>query len=208
MVSANNLSFIHPPKALFSFGIILFSLTAFTVVPEIKQELQNNKKKFNSVIVMSVLISIGVYILFSAAFLGTFGSGISLIATNSVASYGFSYLFYIITIFIVITPYLALSLVLVDALNYDFKIGRLKGFVLAGFIPLALSLTGLSFEYVLDVIGGLLLPILSILVLIAVHNERKRKGTTNYRVPGGNAGLVFTGAVMVVGLFYTLIYVI
>jgi amino acid permease len=208
-LSMQNLSTIHPDKALFSFGIILFSLTAFTVVPEVKAELRGRKEQFNSVIVASVVISIAVYLLFTAAFLGVFGVGISEIATNSVSSTSFSYIFYVVTIFIVVTPYLALSLVLVDSLNYDFKIGRLKSFALAMFIPLVISLTNMNFAYVLDVIGGLFLPLLAIMVLVAVVKERKLPGAgKSYRVPGGMWLIAFTGAVMIVGMVYTVVYVI
>ncbi len=209
MISPQNLSTIHPGKALFSFGIILFSLTAFTVVPEVKAELGDRREQFNKAIIVSVIISIAVYILFTAAFLGFFGTNISDIATNSVSSNGFSYVFYIATIFIVITPYLALSLVLVDTFNYDFKMSRLKGFALATFIPLILSLTHANFAYVLDVIGGLLLPLLAIMVLIAVFMERKRFGISkHYSVPGGVWTILFTGAIMVIGMAYTIIYVV
>lgn len=210
VIHTHNLTVIHPSKSLFSFGVVLFSLTAFTVVPEVKAELEDKKEKFNSVVLVSIIISIAIYIIFSAAFVGAFGANVSAIATNSVTSNGFSYLYYIVTIFILLTPYLALSLVMVDSFNYDFKFSRKKSFAMAMFIPLALSLTGLNFAYVLDVIGGLFLPILALMVLIAVVNKRRllRHNNHYYKVPGGLLPVIFTGIVMIVGLVYTLVYII
>ncbi|MCL4400363.1 MAG: hypothetical protein M1348_00125 [Candidatus Parvarchaeota archaeon] len=204
-----NLFTMKVNNSLQPFGVILFALMAYTVVPEVREELHNNPKHFNRVIIISMLISMAVYLLFAAAFMGAFGSNVSIIATNSLASGQYSIIFYLLTIFLVITPYISLSLVVVDAFNYDFKLRRGYSFWLSVLIPLGLAIIGFNFERVLEAIGGVLLPVLSLLILYAVYQERRRFGNSRrYRAPGGLAAILFTSAVMVIGFIYTLLYVV
>jgi amino acid permease len=206
---AANLGTLQPLNFLEPFGVILFALMSFTVVPEVREELGNKPEHFNKVVIIGTVISMAVYILFAAAFIGAFGQGVSSIATNSVNSGAYNILFYILTIFLVVTPYIALSLVVVDAFNFDFGLDRTKSFWLAVLVPFILALVGANFASVLGVVGGILLPILSLMILIAVYYERKRFRVNKvYRVPGGIATLIFTSIVMLAGFIYTLVYVV
>lgn len=203
-----NLTTTNVNNVLQPFGVILFALMAFTVVPEVREELNNKPKHFNRVVIISMAISMLVYVFFAAAFIGAFGSGVSSIATDSLASGAYSFLFYLLTIFLVITPYIALSLVIVDSFNYDFKLKRNYSFWLTVLIPLGLALLDFNFARVLEVIGGILLPILSLMILYAVYRERRNFGKSKvYNVPGGIVTLLFTASIMIVGFIYTLLYV-
>lgn len=203
-----NLTTINTGNILEPFGVILFALMAFTVVPEIREELDNKPRDFNKAIIIGTTIAMAVYIFFSAAFIGAFGPGVAAIATNSLGSGSYSILFYILTIFLVITPYIALSLVIIDSLNFDFSVKRNYSFWITVLIPLALALIGFNFAHVLEVIGGILLPILSLMILISVYDERKRFTKISYKVPGGTPLLVFTAMIMLAGFIYTLFYLV
>ncbi len=205
----SNLSMISSSGVFAPFGVILFAMMGFSVIPEIREEVSNNRKDFNKAIIISMIITILVYIFFAAAFVGVFGSNVSAIATNSLSSGSFSFLYYLLTIFLVVTPYIALSLVIVDAFNYDFKLKRNYSFWLTMLIPLAIALLDLNFAHVLQITGGILLPVLSIMILIAIYKERKIAGESKtYSVPGGLYFLIFTASVMVIGFCYTLLYVL
>lgn len=208
MIKPGNLATSNISNTLFPFGVILFALMAFTVVPEVREELNNNSRNFNKAVIIAMVLSIAVYVFFAAAFLGAFGPGVSEIATNSLGSGQFSALYYILTIFLVVTPYIAMSLVVVDAFNYDFKISRDSSFWLAMVIPLLLALSGFNFAQILSAVGGVFLPVLCLLILYAVYKERKVAGNSRtYLVRGGNVLLLFTAAVLVVGFIYTVVYV-
>jgi amino acid permease len=208
-IKPGNLATINVGNSLAPFGVILFALIGYSVVPEVREELNNNSKDFNKVVIISTVTAIAVYILFAAAFIGDFGSGISSIATNALSSGQFGFLYYLLTIFLVITPYIALSLVMVDAFNYDFSIKRSYSFWLTMMVPVILALIGFNFAHVLEVIGGVLLPILSVMILVAVYRERRLSGRSmKYSVPGGVYLLLFTAAVMIVGFIYTILYVV
>ncbi|MCL4399204.1 hypothetical protein M1293_01680 [Candidatus Parvarchaeota archaeon] len=196
--------------ALFgSFGIILFSLTGYTVIPEIKQEIDGDIPRLKKTIIYSYLISITIYIVFSAAFFGAFGQNVSQIATASLSTGYYSIVAAITTLFLLITPYIALSLVITDSLNLDFGISRGKSTIAALLFPFAVAMFALNFDVVLELTGGIFLSILSILVLLAVYNARvSDKNKPALLVRGGNYMLLITGAIMSLGLIYTLAQVI
>ncbi len=201
---ASNIASLFGP-----FGIILFSLTGYTVIPEVKEEL-GGFKKLTSVIILSYIISISVYVIFTFAFIGALGPTVSSVATNGIHSFYYEILFSITTLFLLITPYIALSLVLADSFTYDFGIKRNYSMFLSLAIPFVVALFKLNFEKVLDVTGGIFISILAIMLLLAVYIERRRKDSKKikYLVPGGNIALFFTLIVMVIGLFYTFYIII
>lgn len=208
-LNLNNLLTLNIKQIFSPFGVILFSLTAYTVIPEIKQEVVGNVKKLVKVILISFLISIVIYLLFSFSFLGAFGPNVSQLATNYSVSGYMQILLLLTTIFMLITPLLALSLVMADTFFYDFKINRLISSMIAIFIPVVVAAFNPGFENIIDIIGGIFLSLLSISVVFAVYATRKKEGLSKiYSVSGGNYALVFTGVIMLLGFVYTLLALI
>ncbi|MEM0142793.1 MAG: aromatic amino acid transport family protein [Candidatus Parvarchaeum sp.] len=191
------------------FGIILFSFTGYTVIPEVKEEL-GGTKKLTSVIVLSYLISILLYVFFVFSFVGAFGHSVSIVATDGIHSIYYEILFSLTTLFLLLTPYIALSLVLADSFTYDFGIGRKPSLFLSLAAPFAIAFFDFNFESILDVTGGIFISILAIMILFAVIIERKRKEKKQikYLVPGGMYLIVFTFIVMLLGLAYTIYSII
>ncbi len=185
------------------FGIVLFAMTGYTVIPEIKAEL-GGTKKLTSVILVSFVIAIAIYLFFTFAFLGAFGSSVAEVATNSIHSVYYNVLFSFTTIFLLITPYLALSLVLMDSFSYDFKLDRRLSLLPALLVPLIFALFDLNFVYVLELTGGIFISLLSLIVLAAVYLARKRGSRhVEYKVPGNDYLILFTAVVMLLGMAYT-----
>ena len=119
-------------------------------------------------------------------------------------------LFSLTTLFLLLTPYIALSLVLADSFTYDFGIGRKPSMFLSLAAPFAIAFLGFNFESILDVTGGIFISLLAMMILFAVFIERKRKSKKQikYLVPGGVYLIVFTFAVMLLGLVYTVYSII
>ena len=209
LVKTVNLYSLNPSNLFNPFGIILFSLTGYTVIPEVKEEL-GGTKKLTSVIVTSYLISIAVYLLFTASFIGAFGPAVSSVATNSIHSVYYTILFAVTTLFLLLTPYIALSLVLTDAFTYDFTISRTPSIFLSLAIPFVVALFDFNFEKILDITGGVFISLLAMLLLSAVFLERRRHDIKKikYLVPGGSAPLFFTFIIMIIGLIYTVYLII
>lgn len=191
------------------FGIILFSFTGYTVIPEVKEEL-GGIKKLTSVIVLSYIISILLYVFFSFAFVGAFGNSVSTVATDGIHSIYYELLFSLTTLFLLLTPYIALSLVLADSFTYDFGIARKPSMFLSLAAPFAISFFGFNFESILDVTGGIFISLLAMMILLGVFIERRRNGKKRikYLVPGGVYLIIFTFIVMLLGLVYTIYSII
>ncbi len=203
-VSLFNQKYIFAP-----IGVILFSLTGYTVIPEVRGELNNDPKNLNKVIISAYIISLAMYVLFTLSFIGAFGSGVSAIATSSITSASYQLLFDITTIFLLITPYIALSLVLTDAFSYDFGVRRGASVGFALVIPFIIAFFRLGFQSVLEITGGIFISILSLLILSAVYVSRKReKSHPQYSVRGGSIALIFTAIIMSLGIIYTIIQII
>ncbi len=190
------------------FGIILFSFTGYTVIPEVKQEL-GGIKKLTSIIVVSYIICILLYIFFSFAFVGAFGPLVSTVATDGIHSFYYEILFSLTTLSLLLTPYIALSLVLADSFTYDFGIERKSSMFLSLAAPFAIAFFDLNFESILDVTGGVFISLLAMMILIAVLIERRKaKKHIGYLVPGGIYLIIFTFVVMLLGLVYTVYSII
>ncbi|EEZ92864.1 MAG: aromatic amino acid permease [Candidatus Parvarchaeum acidiphilum ARMAN-4] len=191
------------------FGIILFSFTGYTVIPEVKEEL-GGVKQLTSVIVVSYIITLLLYVFFSFAFVGAFGPTVSTVATDGIHSVYYEILFSLTTLFILLTPYIALSLVLADSFTYDFGIARKPSMFLSLAAPFAIAFFEFNFESILDVTGGIFISILAIMILYAVFLERKKreKKHIKYLVPGGVYLIIFTAIVMILGLAYTVYSII
>ncbi|MCL4391187.1 MAG: hypothetical protein M1284_03350 [Candidatus Parvarchaeota archaeon] len=209
LIHAANLYTYKISNFLGPFGVILFSLTGYTVIPEIKEEL-GGIKKLTSIIILSYIISMLLYALFAFAFVGAFGPAVSAVATDGIHSIYYEILFSITTLFLLITPYIALSLVLTDSFTYDFGISRKVSTFLALALPFAIAFFDLNFENVLNFTGGIFISLLAIMLLLAVFIERRRRDVKKikYLVPGGSYLLVFTFIVMILGLAYTVYSVI
>ncbi len=101
-----------------------------------------------------------------------------------------------------------MGLVLVDSFYYDFKINRGVSFLGSLIVPLVLSLINNDFEKVISLTGGILISLLSIMVIIAAYDARKKFGVNkSYEVPGGVYLMVITAIIMLLGLVYTIIYI-
>ncbi len=207
-LNVSNLAKSNPSQILQPFGVILFSLTGYTIIPEVKQELGKRIKDLTRVIVASYVISISVYALFTIAFIGAFGPSVASIATNTIGSHDYHVLFAVATIFLLITPYLTLSIALSDAFSFDFKFRKYRAAAAALLFPFIVALLEPNFEKILEVTGGVFLSILSILILIAVRDARIRDGVPSYSAPKSRALMVFTAAVMIAGLVYTVIIIL
>ena len=207
IVNLSNLYTYNISSFFGPFGIVLFSLTGYTVIPEVKEEL-GGTKRLTSVILLSYLISILLYVFFTFSFIGAFGPAVSAVATDGLHSIYYEILFSLTTLFLLLTPYIALSLVLADSFTYDFGIARKLSMFLSLAAPFAMALFDFNFENILDVTGGIFISLLAIMVLVAVFMERKAGRRIRYRVPGGSAFLAFTMAVMVIGLVYTVYSII
>lgn len=171
-IKVENLNYVG--KDLFApFGVILFSFLAFSAMPEIERILLGQEKLMKKVIIAGILIPFFVYLLFTLIVVGVFGKSVEEIATLSLGRF-FS-LLGVITMF---TAFFSQSIAIRDMFRFDFKLGRLKGWLLASFVPIALFLiihffNLVSFIQLLSVAGIVSGGLTGILILLMNLKAKK-----------------------------------
>jgi amino acid permease len=189
-------------KIFFPFGIVLFSLLGYTVVPEIEPLLEANKRKMRDAILIAMGIVLAIYFVYTFVFVGVFGIDIAEIAMSSLTDY--SLLGSIFVLLTMITPFIALSTVVKEVWIQDMRFDKRLSWFLAAFIPFIIFVYGgLSFITLLEISGTYSGGIMGILTCFAVIAARKKSDMKpEYVVPGGNPPLYFAIIIFVLGIIY------
>ncbi len=137
------------------YGVILFSLTGFSIIPELKLK---NKTIYQSIIFSYTLIFF-LYLLFSI-----FVSPLK------------SIFFYLIGLLAIISSYLPLSIVFEDILTKDIQFSPIISKITTLTLPIILYFIGLdNFLSIISLTGGIFIGSLAILILLAYIKIKKRR---------------------------------
>ncbi len=123
------------------YGVILFSLWGLAVIPELKEMLNGDKKKFKRVIVSGILISTFIYLLFIFIILGVSGPNTSeeaLTGFNNAIGNGIVRLGFIFGLIACFTSFITLSLTFKKTLWQDIGIHKHVSWFIASFLPLSI----------------------------------------------------------------------
>ncbi|MDO8508839.1 MAG: aromatic amino acid transport family protein [Nanoarchaeota archaeon] len=177
-INTNNI-FLHNSPNILSyfapFGVILFAFLGYSIVPEIKRVLKNNKNKMKRTILIAISSCAIIYIIFSLIVVGTEGQNTPKIATIAL---GKPFIFLgIITMF---NAYFALSVALIDIFQLDFKLSKIKSWLITAIIPMSiftiLSLTNnADFTKILG-LGGIISGTLSSILILSMIDKAKILG--------------------------------
>lgn len=190
-------------KLFFPFGIVLFASLGYSVVPEIEPLFEGgHKKKMKDAIMLAMAIVLVIYFIYTFVFVGTFGSNVGEIAVTSLTQY--SWLGDVFILLTMITPFIALSMVVKEVYIEDMKVDKRLSWFLAAFIPFMIFMYGkLSFITLLEISGTYSGGLMGILTCFAVIGARKKCDMQpEYVVPGGNIPIYFSVAVFVLGIIY------
>ncbi len=136
-----------------SYGIILFSLTGFSIIPEL-----NFKKNPRLSVVISYLVIFVIYSLFAFSY------------------YPKSVLLTLTIVFAIITSYIPLSLVTEEILEKDINLPNKISKPLILFTPVIFFLIGGDdFLTAFSITGGVFIAILQILIILAYMKAKKQK---------------------------------
>ncbi|MBU2634046.1 MAG: hypothetical protein KJ674_02270 [Nanoarchaeota archaeon] len=180
-----NIQMVNLSYVFYPYGIVLLAfLGGMAAIPEMKEELVNNKKELKKAIMIGVLVPLIVYILFSFVVLGVTG-----INTYEIATLGLSNVFgwqvalfgNLFALFAVSTGFLVLGLALKEMYNYDFKLNKNVSWFLAcipPFLFLVFFWNLASFKNVLNVTGALFGGLESIFIIL-IYYKAKKMGDRN-----------------------------
>jgi hypothetical protein len=165
-IKLENLNYINPENIFMPFGVILFSLLAFSAMPEVERILTGQEKLMKRVIFWGVMIPFAVYLVFMLVMVGNFGANIPEIATLALPK-----VFSILAVLTMFTAYFTQAIAIRDMFRFDYKLGRFLGWIIASFLPLVLFiliyfLKLASFILLLSIAGIVSAGIDGILILL------------------------------------------
>jgi len=174
-----NLATFNPRYLAFPYGAIIFSLWGLTLVPEIKELVERNRKQLRLVIISGIILASLCYLSFIFIILGVSGSrtspdalsGFVSIVGNHAAKLGF--VFGLLTVF---TSFIALGLTLKKILQYDLKLPEKTSWAIACFSPLFLYFAGIkNFIEVISLTGAIALGLEAIIVIFIYKTFLKKR---------------------------------
>src|SRR3989344_8480991 len=132
-INIYNLSYSDLSKFYVPFGVVLFAFLGFSTIPELKIILKKDKKEMKSSIIISIVLALLIYIIFTLIVVGTKG-----VSTPEIATLALGKPFVLLGMLTMFTAYLALSIALIDTFTLDFNISKNKSWLLTIIAPLLL----------------------------------------------------------------------
>jgi len=182
-----NLSFAPIGEWFLPYGIWLFSLGGFSVLPEacdlFFDKNNHNKstikiKKFKRIVIASLTLTAAIYFVFVFSVWGVSGLGTTQDAFSGIVGVlGPKGLFVgsLIGFLAVATSYLALTSVTKHIFNYDYKMPKFLSWVFAVVPPMALFFLGIEdFVTVLGIIGTIGMGIIGVYIIMMGGELRRR----------------------------------
>jgi len=183
-IDVKNLSYSNPKYFFVPFGVILFSFLAFSAMPEVERVLTGEERYMKKVIVYGMAIPFVIYLLFMLVMVGNFGIKVPEIATLALGRF-----FSVLGVLTMFTAFFTLTLAIRDMFRFDFNLGRLRGWLLAVFVPLILFLLTYfaniaTFVQILSISGIVSGGLAGILILV-MNLKAKKTGNRKpeYSIP-------------------------
>ena len=170
-----NLAFVHPEKFALPLGVILFAFGGISAIPEVRDVLGKDRKYLARTIALATAVVLCVYGLFTMTIVGT--SGAQTGAEPFVGLAGLSPFFVLIGalfgVFVVFTAFINLSTAAMNTLLYDYRLRYKSAWLAAVGVPFLLYLIGShDMIKVVGLTGGLLSPVIGILIVLAHEKAR------------------------------------
>ena len=165
-------------RLLLPYGVILFAYTGFAAIPEMREELEENKALLKKAIILGMLPCMIIYLLFSLLVVGISGEGTTEVATVALGSLGMGTLILgnLFATAAMATSFLALGLALKEMFQYDYGISSLPAWLLTCVVPIILFLAGINnFILILSAVGALAIGLDGILIVL-MHWRAKSRG--------------------------------
>lgn len=194
-IDPTNLTGIHWANIFLPYGVILFAFVGTAAVPELREELEQNKKQMKKAIILGSIIPITIYIIFALIVVGIIGLNNfnalppnERIATIALGIFADPRLLIAANIFAALamfTSFIGLGLALKGMYEIDLKFHKTAALIFTVIPPLIIALTGMAhFIAVLDFTGAIAGGVDGILIMIAFwaakkHGDRKPEYTIN-----------------------------
>lgn len=178
-VNFNNFKFeeLTIPNILLPYGVILFALIGYSVIPEMEDILGKDKRKLKNAVIWGTLIPFAVYLLFIFIIMGISGPLISQDAISGLAhalnSKAILWVGSLLGFLAIIEAALSQGVYIKETIWYDLKANKWTAWILTGLIPLILFLLGArNFVTVIGLVGAVFFGFHAIVILL-IHKKIK-----------------------------------
>ncbi|HCC83666.1 TPA: hypothetical protein DEP96_02350 [Candidatus Uhrbacteria bacterium] len=164
------------------FGVTLFSLTAFSAVPEMRDILDKQKSLLPRAVVVGTALVAVLYAVFAFIVVGVTGLSTSpetLHGLSDSLGLGFVALASAIGLCTVMTAFISQGLVLQNTLLYDYRLRYFTSLAVVLGIPIFLLLLGVhDITRVISLTGGLFVGLMGLCIVVAYEALRRHARTT------------------------------
>ncbi len=195
------------------YGVILFSLTGGSVIPELAGVLDDDESRLKKTIIWGTLIPAIVYLLFIVVVFGITGADTTPDAISGLQKFygnGFVKIGALVGFLAVITSLLAFGINLRKVFNYDYHFPKSLSLVLALFVPFLFFLAGVNdFIRVIGFSGAVMGGIDGILIILMYRKadrERKGKRKPEYDIITSSTLEYLLAAIFIAGIVYTILH--
>jgi len=176
-IDFNNFKSFNIDNILLPYGVILFAIAGYYVIPEMEDIIGTSKRKLKNAIIYGTLIPAAIYLFFIFIVLGVSGNLTSPDAISGLAGVLNSRAILLLGSFLgllaVSGASLSYGIYIKETLWYDFKINKWLAWFLVGAAPLALFLAGArNLIMVIGIIGALFFAFQAVVVLL-IHKKSK-----------------------------------
>jgi len=193
------------------YGVIFWALAGGAAIPEIREILEADGKKYKKTIILGTIIPAILYFLFMLTVVGISGQATSPEAIKGLTGFlgeGIIILGAVLGFLAVITSYFVIGLYLKKVFWYDYKINRTLSWFLVCFIPLVGFLLGLRAFIPIISFLGVIFGAIEGTVLVLTYLKAKKLGDREpeYSLKIPNIIIYSLIALFVLGFIYQIIY--
>ncbi|MFH1066119.1 MAG: aromatic amino acid transport family protein [Nanoarchaeota archaeon] len=203
----SNVSYTETSGFFVPYGAVFFALMGAAAIPELKEELRNNRKLLKKALIIGSIIPIVVYLVLAFAIIGVTGKSTTEIATQGLSSLGWPALIVgdLFAIISMATAFLVLGLALKWVFEYDYKINKHIAFLLTMAVPFAIVFfISPGFSKVLGITGAVAGGLEGILIVL-IHSKAANHGNPEYVVKNRLILNILLISLFVIGIIYTIL---
>ncbi len=173
-----NLMVFNSTMLQIPYGVLLFALTGFSVIPHMASGLKDKKLLKNSIIIGIVLSAI-IYLLFAFAVVGVLGAKTTELSTIALGELLGKHMVILGNLFAVLalgTAFVAIGYSLKENFVLDYKVNNILAWLGVLVVPILFVLVGkFSFVKIID-ISGVIGTGISLLAILVIHTRAIKQG--------------------------------
>ena len=212
-VNFSNFGGFNVSNILLPYGVILFAVSGYYVIPEMEDILGAEKKKMKKAIIYGTLIPAAVYIFFVLIVLGVSGALTSqdaIAGLSSALNSNFILLIgSILGLLAVTEASLSQGVYIKETFSYDLKVNKWLSWLLTVLAPLALFLLGArNLVAVISMVGALFFAFHAVIILLIHKKLKSQKIESSYEIKLPNFSYYLIGSFVILGALFEVWYTV